>query len=469
MNKTHETPAHDIEAPGITPVYKKAHIWQIGFFSLNTCATNLYLAMMAYVSYYANGIAGISVIMISMLLTVMRVFNGITDPIVGYIIDKTHGRFGKFRPFMIIGNTLLAISCILLYFTTHHMPVFLRIPYFILVYGLFIVAFTFQTAVTKSAQSIITNDPKQRPICTFFDSTFISAAYGGVALYTMLSMLCTLLAIVGIWSKDKDENFVLPQGPEHENAVTIHAYLDVLRHNRPIQMLVIAASTDKFASVVYSHAAVTVMMYGIIMNNYSIYGLIGIITAVPSLLIVVFGISLARHFGQRKVLILFTWASIIFQTIIGLLLLSDNISTVSLKHVNFITILFFTVFAILNGCKSITNNMVIPMIADCTDYELYRSGRFVPGLMGALFSFVDNFVSSLGTAFVGIMLSIIGFGNSFPQVGDAMTPLILWSTIFFYCVTPIIGWIISLISMQYYRLDKKSMEDIVLTLNKTHK
>ena len=181
MNTTTDTLAND--TTDNIPIYKRAHIWQIGFFSLNTCATNLYLAMMAYVSYYANGIAGISVVMISLLLTVMRVFNGITDPIVGYIIDKTHGRFGKFRPFMVIGNILLALSCILLYFTTHLMPVFLRIPYFILVYGLFIIAFTFQTAVTKSAQSIITNDPKQRPICTFFDSTFISAAYGGVALY----------------------------------------------------------------------------------------------------------------------------------------------------------------------------------------------------------------------------------------------------------------------------------------------
>ena len=66
-----------------TPQYKRAHLWQIGFFSLNTCATNLYLAMMAYVSYYANGIAGISVVMISLLLTVMRVFNGITDPKIG--------------------------------------------------------------------------------------------------------------------------------------------------------------------------------------------------------------------------------------------------------------------------------------------------------------------------------------------------------------------------------------------------
>ena len=129
--------------------YHTAKLWQIAFFSLNTAATNLYLAMMAYISYYANGIAGLSVMLISVLLTVMRVFNGITDPVVGYIIDKTHGRFGKFRPFMVIGNILLAVSCILLYFTTHLIPQFLRVPYFIIIYALFIVAFTFQTAVSK--------------------------------------------------------------------------------------------------------------------------------------------------------------------------------------------------------------------------------------------------------------------------------------------------------------------------------
>lgn len=471
-----------------TPHYTTAHIWQIGFFSLNTCATSLYIAMMAYVSYYANGIAGISVVLISMLLTVMRIFNGITDPIVGYIIDKTHGRFGKFRPYMAIGNVLLAVSCILLYFTTHMFPLILRVPYFIFIYGLFIVAFTFQTAVTKSAQSVITNDPKKRPICTFFDSVYVSVAHGSVALYVsqrliphygsfnnpglfrefitavvLVSMACTFLAIIGIWSKDRDENFVMPESPR--SAVTIKAYIDVLKHNRPIQMLVIAASTDKFASVVYSHAAVTVMLYGIIMNNYAVYGIIGIVTALPSTAIVAVGIGLARRYGQRKVLIWFTWASIFFQTAVGFVIMSEKIDTVSLTTLNGITVLFFTVFAVLNGCKSITNNMVIPMIADCTDYELYRSGRFVPGLMGALFSFVDNFVSSLGTAFVGIVLSIIGFRHAFPQVGDKVTPLIRWITLFFYCAVPIIGWIASIIAMQYYRLDKKRMEDIVVRLN----
>ena len=69
----------------------RAHIWQIAFFSLNNTSTNLFLAMMGYVSYYANGIAGIGVVVISFILTGMRVFDGITDPVLGYILDKTNG------------------------------------------------------------------------------------------------------------------------------------------------------------------------------------------------------------------------------------------------------------------------------------------------------------------------------------------------------------------------------------------
>ena len=55
----------------------RAKIWQIGLFSLNNTSTNLFLAMMGYVSYYANGIAGLGVVLISMILTGMRIFDGI--------------------------------------------------------------------------------------------------------------------------------------------------------------------------------------------------------------------------------------------------------------------------------------------------------------------------------------------------------------------------------------------------------
>ncbi|MDH8275970.1 MFS transporter, partial [Klebsiella pneumoniae] len=45
---------------------------------------------------------------------------------------------------------------------------------------------------------------------------------------------------------------------------------------------------------------------------------------------------------------------------------------------------------IQNCIYCLSNGSVVPMLADCTDYETYRSGRFVPGMIGTIFSFVDK-------------------------------------------------------------------------------
>ena len=50
-------------------------------------------------------------------------------------------------------------------------------------------------------------------------------------------------------------------------------------------------------------------------------------------------------------------------------------------------------------------NIVIPMPADCADYETYRSGKYVPGLMGPLFSFVDKIVSSFAPMIAGLVFA----------------------------------------------------------------
>ena len=97
------------------------------------------------------------------------------------------------------------------------------------------------------------------------------------------------------------------------------------------------------------------------------------------------------------------------------------------------------------------------MIADCTDYEYTLSGHFVPGIMRALFSFIDKSFSALGTGFVGIALSMTGYAKVFPQVGDALTPQLKYMTVFFYCVIPILGWFVTIFIMRFYRLDKKAM------------
>ena len=69
--------------------YNNAKYWQIGFFSLNNAATNLYLALMGYVSYYANSMAGFGIVLISAILTALNIFDAVTDPVVGFWLDRT--------------------------------------------------------------------------------------------------------------------------------------------------------------------------------------------------------------------------------------------------------------------------------------------------------------------------------------------------------------------------------------------
>ena len=78
--------------------YNDCPTWRLGLFALNNTATNLYMFAMGYISMYASGIAGLLVTVVGFILTAMRIFDGITDPIVGFLIDKTDGKFGKFRP-----------------------------------------------------------------------------------------------------------------------------------------------------------------------------------------------------------------------------------------------------------------------------------------------------------------------------------------------------------------------------------
>ena len=48
------------------------------------------------------------------------------------------------------------------------------------------------------------------------------------------------------------------------------------------------------------------------------------------------------------------------------------------------------------------------MVADCADYESYRSGKFIPGIMGTLFPLVDKLVPALSATVVGIAVTVIG-------------------------------------------------------------
>ena len=76
--------------------------------------------------------------------------------------------------------------------------------------------------------------------------------------------------------------------------------------------------------------------------------------------------------------------------------------------INLYTVLFILFFGIGYGAYYATADMPIPMVADCSDYETYRTGKYIPGIMGTLFSLVDKLVSSLSATVVGIAVTLRG-------------------------------------------------------------
>lgn len=131
----------------------------------------------------------------------------------------------------------------------------------------------------------------------------------------------------------------------------------------------------------------------------------------------------------------------------------------SLGSINLYSVLFIIFFGIGYGAYYATADMPIPMVADCSDYETYRSGRYIPGIMGTLFSLVDKLVSSLGSTVVGAAVAMIGI-HTLP---DGKTPYaegMHGVVIVLFCIVPMLAWVATLLAMKGYTLTGARMKEI---------
>ena len=91
--------------------------------------------------------------------------------------------------------------------------------------------------------------------------------------------------------------------------------------------------------------------------------------------------------------------------------------------------------------------------------ETYISGKYIPGIMGTLFSLVDKLVSSLSATVVGVAVSFIGL-DSLPTQYDSYTPGMNWVVIVLFCIIPMVAWAATLIAMKGYTLTGEKMKEI---------
>lgn len=473
----------------------RAKMYQLVLFPLNNGATNVYYVLiLSYIATFGNNVLALGTIFASVMVTGMRVFDAFTDPVIGALMDRTDGRFGKFRPFMVLGNIIMAVSTVVLYMITPFIPAhmqWLRYVAFVLLYAVWVIGYTFQTSVTRSGQTVLTNDPNQRPLFTIFNTVgsmagmglmqFLApivranvADYSSADFYAFLtpigiavSIVLTILAIIGIWEKDNTKYFGIGGGKQDNTKIS--EYIEIIKNNSPMQRLMVAGAGCKLALSIATNTTVLCMLYGCMMGNYDALYLpmmvLGYAFSVPFFLLTV---RTSQKKGQKASLVKFvTVALVCYVGVLALLLLWQkgdpawnlNLYDSSGITINLYTILFVVFFGIGYGAYYSTADMPIPMVADCSDYETYRSGKYIPGIMGTLFSLVDKLVSSLSATVVGIAVSVIGLEN-LPTAETPYAPGMNRVVIILFCIIPMIAWVATLWAMRGYKLSGEYMKEI---------
>ena len=478
-----------------TAQVNRAKPYQLVLFPLNNGATNVYYVLvLSYIATFGANVLTLGTLFASVMVTAMRLCDAITDPIIGALMDRTNGKFGKFRPFMLIGNLIMAASVLVLYCLTPLIPagmMWARYAAFVGLYFVWVIGYTFQTSCTRSGQTVLTNDPNQRPLFTIFNTVGSLLGMGAMQFFApilakrfengyssagffrtlapvgiVISILLTILAVIGIWEKDQPKYFGI--GGTKTEKIKVSEYVEIIRHNNPMQRLMVAGAGCKLALSIATNTTVLCMLYGCMMGNYDGLYLpmmvLGYVCSVPFFLLTV---RTSQKHGQKTSLMRYVRVALVcYVGVLALLLLwgRGDAFTLSILDenglaLNLYTVLFILFFGVGYGAYYATADMPIPMVADCSDYETYRSGKYIPGIMGTLFSLVDKLVSSLSATVVGIAVGLIGL-DILPTQYSPYTPGMNVVVIVLFCVIPMVAWAATLIAMKGYALTGARMKEI---------
>lgn len=75
----------------------------------------VYMLSASYILFYYQDIMGVSAIAMGVILLIARVFDAFNDPLMGIIVAKTNTKFGKFRPWLLIGTVTNAVFLVLMF------------------------------------------------------------------------------------------------------------------------------------------------------------------------------------------------------------------------------------------------------------------------------------------------------------------------------------------------------------------
>jgi len=430
---------------------------------------------MLYIIYFYTDVFVIPAAAAATMFLVTRIFDGINDPIMGMIADRTTSRWGKFRPYLLWLSVPFAISGVLV-FTT---PDFGETGKIIWAYSTFILIMVLYTAINIPYTALLgvispnshdrTSVSSMKFIFAFGAGIIVSATLlpmtkwlGGdneqqgwqysFMIYGVAAIAFFLVAFAGTRER------VLPPASQKSS---IKQDIWELITNKP--WLILLATTISFILFVAIRSSVTAHYFKYFIGEQTLslpflkegtYSFEAIVSAyntvgqLSSLLGVIIVLWVSKLLGKRNTFIIFFVIAIIS---------TGSIYFVSAEQIGLIFFLQIT-GSLTGGPLSV---LLWAMYADTADYGEWKRGRRTTGLVFSASTMSQKFGWAIGAFITLNLMAGIGFQPNEVQSAESLRGLLLLFTII-----PAITGILALLIYLVYPLNDLKVKEITDELQK---
>ena len=448
-----------IDETGI-PYGARQHMpfWFTLAWSSRGVANAINVIMVGYVTFYCTDMLGLNAIVVGGMLVASKIIDAFTDLGIGYIIDRTHTRFGKARPYEIFIVlewlfTILLFSVPNVSQTMQYVYVFIL---YVLVNAICVTALGGSDAVymartfTTDSNRIVAMSVNGVVVmfCSIVFNIILPQLISGIGATksgwtTMTLMLGIPLALIGML-----RFFLCKEAVQDESAAKakeLSAEIEARKSHNSFGETISAVSKNKFLLIVVGLMIITNVMNGMgpVTTYYFKYwmGDIGLqsIASLTSLIApvsLIFFPMLAKRFGTTRILQVCAGLGIAGMTIrsIG----GPNMGTIILGGA-------FQGLALMP-----ISLMINTYIIDCMDYGEWKTGVRVEGMIASIVNFSGKVGSAIASGVVGLVMGLAHYdGNLDVQPDSAMGAIV---ALFNYL--PLGMCVLMLVLALMYQVDK---------------
>lgn len=396
---------------------------KIGYGSGDVAGNVVYAFLTSFVMIYLTDTIGLMPGIVGTLIAASKLFDGVTDIFFGSMIDKTHSRLGKARPWMLYGYIGCAITLVAVFAVPTSFGDTAKYAWFFIAYTLLNGVFYTANNIAYSAlTSLVTKNAKERVqmgsyrfIFAFATSLviqsvtvgFVDKCGGGAAAWRTVAIIYAIIGFVvnTISCLSVKE---LPEEELNDGAVTdkeekyglVQAFKLLIKNKFYMMICGVYILQQLYSAMI--GAGIYYMTW--VLKNKSLFGVFAWAVNIPLIIALVFTPTLVGKWkGMYKLNLRGYMLAVAGR---ALVIVAGYLGSVPLM------LLFTAVAALGQGPWQGDMNAVI---ASCSEYTYLTQGKRVDGTMYSCTSLGIKIGGGIGTALVGWLLEVSGY------VGTAAT------------------------------------------------